>query len=131
MEKEKNPVYKDNRMGQYRELLYNYNPDGNFERNVSFHGEPDRVALEQAWDFFNERTEEARQKVLSGKASPIVFYMEKIFTDPLNLSMMVGISFWRVKRHFKPGVFKKLNDKTLLKYAEVFYVSVEQLKKVE
>jgi hypothetical protein len=131
MENEQNPVYKDNRMGKYRELLYNYNENGNYERNVGFHGEPERQVLEQAWDFFHERTEEARQKVLAGEASPVVYYMEKIYTDPLNLSMMTGISFWRVKRHMKPRVFKKLSDKTLQKYAEAFNISVEQLRKVE
>ena len=131
MESEKNPVYKDKKHGQFRELLYNYDPKGNFEKNVGFHCEPDRVILQQAWDLFNERIEEARQKVLAGQASPIVYYMEKILADPLNLSMMAGIPIWRVKWHFKPRVFKKLNDKTLQKYAEAFNITVEQLKKVE
>jgi hypothetical protein len=35
---------------------------------------------------------------------------------------------WRVKRHFKPTVFAKLNDKILKKYADAFAISVDQLK---
>ncbi len=131
MAEEKNPGYKDERYGQYRELLYNYDPNGNFEKNVGFHGEPDRVCLQQAWDHFNERTEEARQKVLAGKVSPIVYYMEKILADPLNLALMAGIPIWRVKWHFRPRVFNRLSEKTLQKYAEAFNITVEQLKKVE
>ena len=34
---------------------------------------------------------------------------------------------WRVKRHFKPAVFKKLHKDTLSKYAKVFEISVEEL----
>jgi hypothetical protein len=131
MEQETNPVYKDERFGQYREMLYSYGPDGKFEKNVGFHGAPDRVILQQAWDLFNDRIEEARQKVLAGKASPIVYYMEKILADPLNLSMMAGISLWRVKWHFKPRVFNRLSEKTLKKYAEAFNITVDQLKNVQ
>ena len=126
-----NPVYKNKDYGQYRELLYSYDKDGNFQKTVGFHGEPDRVVLQQAWDLFAERIEEARQKVLAGKASPIVYYMEKILTDPMNLSMMAGVSLWKLKLHCRPGFFKRLNEKTLAKYAEAFNISVDQLKKIE
>jgi hypothetical protein len=57
--------------------------------------------------------------------------MEKNLADPLNLSMMAGISLWRVKWHQRPGVFKRLKEKTLRKYADAFNISVDQLKKVE
>ncbi|HTX88877.1 MAG TPA: hypothetical protein VMC08_07815, partial [Bacteroidales bacterium] len=126
-----NPVYKDERYGQYREMLYYYNQDGSFEQKVGKHNEADRVVLQQAWDFFNERIEEARQKVLAGKVSPVVYYMEKILTDPLNLSMMAGISLWKIKLHCRPSFFKRLSEKTLKKYAEAFNISVDQLKHVE
>jgi hypothetical protein len=131
MEQESNSVYKDNRFGKYRELLYSYGADGNYEKTVGMHDTADRVVLQQAWDLFNDRIEEARQKVLSGKVSPIVYYMEKILADPLNLSMMAGISSWRVKWHFRPKVFARLSDKTLQKYAEAFNITVEQLKTVQ
>ena len=126
-----NPVYKNKDHGQYRELFYSYDKDGNYTKTVGFHGEPTRVVLQQAWDLFAERIEEARQKVLSGKASPIVYYMEKILTDPMNLSMMAGVSLWKLKLHCRPSFFKRLSEKTLAKYAEAFNISVEQLKKVE
>lgn len=131
MENNPNQVYKDERFGKSRELFYYYEKDGQFEKRVGFHGEPDRVIVQQAWDLFNERIESARQKVLSGKASPILYYMEKILADPMNLSMMAGISLVRVKLHCKPFFFSRLKEKTLKKYAEAFNITVEQLKKVE
>jgi hypothetical protein len=131
MEENSNPVYKDKSYGQYRELSYSYGEGGNFEKTVGFHGETDRVVLQQAWDLFHERIEEARQKVLAGKVSPVVYYMEKNLLDPMNLSMMAGISLWRVKWHFKPGAFKRLKESTLKKYAGAFNITVEQLKNVD
>ena len=131
MEEKVNPVYKDKSFGQYRELSYSYGEGGEFEKTVGFHGETDRLVLQQAWDLFHERIEEARMKVLSGKVSPVVYYMEKNLLDPMNLSMMAGIALWRVKWHFKPGVFKRLRENTLKKYAEAFNITVEQLKNIE
>ncbi|MGA3012761.1 MAG: hypothetical protein ABSD71_01875 [Bacteroidales bacterium] len=131
MEKEANPVYKNKAYGQFRELFYSYGPDGKFEKNVGFHGESTRVTLQQAWDLFNDRIEEARQKVKAGIASPILYYMEKTLVTPMDLSMHTGIMVWRVKRHLKPKVFKRLNEKTLKKYADVFNTTLEQLKNVD
>jgi hypothetical protein len=131
MENESGKVYKDERYGQYRELLYGYDKDGTFKKDVCFHGEADRVTLQQAWDLFAERAEEARKKVLEGKASPVLYYMEKNMLTTLDLSMHAGIGLWRVKRHLKPKVFARLTEKTLLKYAEAFGISIDQLKKVE
>ncbi len=131
MDNESGKVYKDERYGQYRELLYDYDKDGNFQRNVGFHNEQERIILQQAWDLFGERIEEARQKVLAGKASPILYYMEKTMLTPMDLSMHAGVSIWRVKRHLKPRVFSRMSEKTLKKYAEAFNITMEQLKKVE
>ncbi len=131
MAEDQNPVYKDKAYGQYRELSYSYQEDGKYEKTVGFHGEADRLILQQAWDLFQERIEDARQRVLAGKVSPVVYYMEKNLLDPLNLSMMAGIAVWRVKWHFRPAVFKRLPDKVLKKYAEAFNITVDQLKKSE
>jgi hypothetical protein len=57
--------------------------------------------------------------------------MEKNLLDPLGLSMMAGISLFRVKWHFRPNAFKRLSENTLGKYAKAFNISIEQLRKVE
>ena len=131
MEETPNPVYKDKAYGQFRELSYSYQEDGTFGKTVGFHDEADRLVLQQAWDLFKERIEDARQRVHAGKVSPVVYYMEKNLLDPMNLSMMAGISLWRVKWHFKPSVFGRLKEKTLQKYATAFNITIDQLKKVD
>lgn len=131
MEETQNQVYKNKDYGQFRELLYSYQNDGKFEKTVGYHGESDRLILQQAWDLFHERMEDAKQRVVAGKVSPVVYYMEKNLLDPLNLSMMAGISLWRVKWHFKPRVFQRLKEKTLQKYAVAFNISIDRLKNIE
>ena len=49
----------------------------------------------------------------------------------MNLSMMAGVSLWKLKLHCRPAFFKRLSEKTLAKYAEAFNIPVDQLKKVE
>jgi len=131
MEEKSNPVYKDQAFGQYRELLFSYGTDGKFEKKVGYHDEADRVTLQQAWDLFNDRIEAARQKVKAGEASPILYYMEKTLVTPMDLSMHTGIMVWRVKRHLKTKVFKRLSEKTLKKYAEVFNITLDQLNNID
>ncbi|NCA76449.1 MAG: hypothetical protein EOM90_08940 [Alphaproteobacteria bacterium] len=131
MEENQNPVYKNKDYGQSRELLYSYENDGQYKKTVGFHGEPDRIILQQAWDLFGERIEDARKRVKAGKVSPVVYYMEKNLLDPMNLGMIAGISLWRVKWHFRPVVFNRLQEKTLQKYAKAFNITIDQLKNIE
>jgi hypothetical protein len=44
------------------------------------------------------------------------------------LSSYTGFWKWTVKRHLKPSVFKKLSDQKLQKYAEIFEISIDELK---
>ncbi len=131
MEENQNPIYKNKDYGQSRELLYSYENDGQYKKTVGYHSEPDRIILQQAWDHFGERIEDARKRVKEGKVSPVVYYMEKNLLDPMNLGIIAGISIWRVKWHFKPAVFKRLNEKTLQKYAKAFNITIDQLRNIE
>jgi hypothetical protein len=47
------------------------------------------------------------------------------------LSDYTGFWQWQIKRHLKPDVFKNLSDKKLQRYAEVFNVSVDDLKNMK
>ena len=69
-----------------------------------------------------------KQNIKSGNASPIVYFMELHKMDWTTLADYVGMWKWRIKRHAKPSVFKKLNNTILQKYADTFQISVEELK---
>jgi hypothetical protein len=56
--------------------------------------------------------------------------MELTKMDLPILASYVGIWKWRVKRHFNPKRFNKLSTKVLQKYADVFEITIEQLKDI-
>ena len=55
--------------------------------------------------------------------------MEKKLMDLTLLSSYTGFWKWTIKRHFKPSVFKSLNESKLNTYAKAFDISLEELKK--
>ncbi|MFC4475838.1 hypothetical protein [Flavobacterium chungangensis] len=129
MEKENVPQDQSNlTKNNVKELLYATDENGNYTTTLSTGWEPKTIALSNSIDEINERIADAKQQVLNGEASPIVYFMEVNKMDLNILSSYVGFWKWRVKRHFKPSVFAKLNDKILKKYADTFGVSIEELK---
>ena len=85
-------------------------------------------ALDVAWEDIEQRIENAWQKVLRNEASPILYFMELRLMDTGIVSAYTGFWKWTVKRHLNPSAFKKLSEKKLQQYADVFNVSVEELK---
>lgn len=111
-----------------KELLYATDENGNYTTTLSTGWEPKTIALSNSIDEINERIADARQQVLNGEVSPIVYFMEINKMDLTILSSYVGFWKWRVKRHFKPSVFASLSDKVLQKYADTFEISIDELK---
>jgi len=113
-----------------REMCYAVDENGEYTTELSSGWDPKTIALENALKEIEERVEKARQQVLAQEASPILYYMELHKMDPTILASYVGIWTWRVKRHLKPNVFKKMRPATLQKYADVFDITLEELKHI-
>lgn len=111
-----------------RELCYATDEKGNYTTALSSGWEPKTIALNNALEDIKERTEEARQQVINGEASPVVYFMELSKMDIGILAGYVGMLQWRIKRHFKPKVFAGLSDKVLQKYATAFLITIDELK---
>lgn len=114
-----------------KELCYAVDENGEYTTELSTGWEPKTIALSNAIHDIEERILEAKNRVKNGKTSPIEYYMELHRMDVPILASYVGFWQWRVKRHFKPSVFKKLSNKILEKYASVFDISVAQLQNIE
>ena len=130
MKKEEVPQDKGNLSNKnMKELVYATDENGNYTTSLSTGWEPKTIALSNSIEEINKRIELAKQQVKNGKMSPIFYFMEVNKMDLEILASYVGFWKWRVKRHFKPAVFSKLNDKILQKYATVFAIPVTELKK--
>ena len=132
MKKNEVPQDKSNlESANIKDMYYAVDENGEYTTELSTGWAPKTIALDNAIQDIEERVEEARAKVLNNKLSPIAYYMELHKMDLGILASYVGFWKWRVKRHFKPAVFKKLTPRTLQKYADAFDISIEELKKVD
>lgn len=111
-----------------KEVTYVVGDDGKYETAQSTGWEVKTEALNVAWEEVNNKIETARQKVLNGEASPILYFMEKKIMDIAILSAYTGFWKWTIKRHLKPSVFRNLSKDKIKKYAELFEVSEKELK---
>ena len=79
---------------------------------------------------FQEDYEPIRQQVLAGKLSPLAYHIQVNLFSVKLLSLYTEIPKRHIKKHLKPKYFNQLEEETLKKYAAVFEISVEELKKV-
>lgn len=111
-----------------KEICYATDHSGKYVTELSRGWDIKISALDTAWQDIKDRVALAREIVLHDKASPILFFMERGLMDVGIVAAYTGFWKWQVKRHLKPAVFKKLSHKKLQRYAEIFNVSIEDLK---
>jgi hypothetical protein len=114
-----------------REVVYATDQQGKYSTELSTGWDVKSTALDLAWEDIDQRIRAAKEKVLAGQASPILYFMELRLMDLTILAGYTGFWKWTIKRHLKPGVFKKLPERKLKKYAEAFNISVEALKQMK
>jgi len=66
--------------------------------------------------------------VLAGTASPLAWFMTMRQMDARLLAQNLGISTLRVWLHLRPGVFARLSQTWLSRYADCLDISVASLK---
>lgn len=114
-----------------REICYAIDENGEYTTALSTGWDPKTIALNNALEQIKERVETAKKKVLNNETSPIEYYMELNKMDIPILASYAGFWQWQVKRHFKPAVFRRLSTRKLQKYADVFEISIEELKNIK
>jgi hypothetical protein len=111
-----------------KEICYATDESGKYNTELSQGWDIKITALDVAWEDIEKRISIAKKKVQNNEASPLLFFMEKGLMDIGILAGYTGFWKWKIRQHLKPSNFKKLSNKKLKKYAEVFNVSVEELK---
>lgn len=111
-----------------KEVVYAVDNTGKYTTELSTGWDIKATALDVAWKDIEERVATARQKVISGEASPLLYFMELRLMDIAIVSAYTGFWKWTIKQHLKPAVFEKLSEKKLQQYATAFNISVAELK---
>lgn len=114
--------------GKTRDLCYAVDKDGNYTTGLSTGWDPKNAALQNALEYFDERAEEVKVKVLKGKLSPLAYFMEKRFMDATLLADYMELPKRVVKSHMKPRGFAKVDEDTLKQYAEILRIELKELK---
>ena len=110
------------------EVCYAVDDDGHYVLTASAGWNPKNIANNQAWEVIEHEIAKALKGIHAGKLSPLAFHMAKNQMNPGLLAQYVGFSRWRVKRHLKPAVFKRLNPAVLEQYSDVFGITIKQLQ---
>ena len=111
--------------------LYAVDENGQYTRSPTSGWEVEEVVLRDVVDDFAKSAEHAKSRVVRGETSPIEYYMYKNYMDLPALARGMGLAKWRVKRHFNPNVFNKLNQIIFERYADFFNIDVHTLKNIE
>jgi hypothetical protein len=114
-------------LGGVKKALYAVDDRGRYTRTPTRGWEAEEIVLTQVIDDFETKARAAAARVRSGATSPIEYFMNKKWMDPLTLAQAMGLYRWQVRRHFKPSVFKRLDRRTLTEYGRLFGISVERL----
>jgi hypothetical protein len=117
--------------GKIRDLCYVVDKDGQYTSVLSKGWTPKNEAIKLAWNEIYDHAEETRLRVLDGKVSPIALYMELNIMDLAILANYMDLPRWKVRRHLKMRVFKKLNSEMLSKYAEALNITAAELVDIE
>src|ERR1700750_974752 len=100
-----------------KEVCYATDSEGKYTTELSSGWDVKITALDAAWGDIAKRIAAAKQLVLDGKASPLLFFMEYRLMDAAIVAGYTGFWQWQVKRHLKPDVFNTLSENKLQKYA--------------
>lgn len=117
-------------LGGHKRAMYAVDDKGDYVMVSSKGWEVEVAVNSQAVDEIRQQLEAVQKKVLAGELSPLAYHMQRCMMSPGLLSANSGIWRWRVKRHLKPAVFAKLDDKVLQRYADALGITVAQLKTV-
>lgn len=113
-----------------RDLTYALDADGRYRAVQSVGWTPKNEALEVTLGSIDEECREIAERVKAGQTSPLEYYMAKNIMSIELLSRYTGIAKRKIRKHFAPDAFARLDDGTLAKYAEALRISVEELKQI-
>lgn len=112
------------------EIAYAVDENGRYVKVPSIGWEPKNIANQQAWEVIETEIEDQIRLIRAGKRSPLAFHHTRNLMSVGLLASYMGLPRWRVKRHLKPGPFKKLSPDLLARYADLFEITVEELQNI-
>jgi len=121
------PQEQNSTLDGQQKVMYAPNDNGEFEK-FNYGSDVEEYATKLAVEEYELLMKESLQNIKNNISSPIEYFMYKNRMDIPTLTSIVGMFGFRVKRHLRADIYKKLNDKILNKYAIAFQIDLEELK---
>ncbi len=106
--------------GKTRDVQYAVDEHGNYTTVKSVGWGPKNEAMLQAWEVEREKMDNAWEDVEQSKKSPVYYHMVRCLMDIKLVASYTGFSRWKIRRHFRPGIYKTLSAEVLEKYRYAF-----------
>lgn len=113
--------------GGHRKLLYAVNDEGHYQPACSDGWDAESFATQLALAELEALEQTALLAWRAGEASPLPCLMYRYRMDEPALGQITGLWQWRLRRHFRPQVYRRLSLALLSRYAEAFGLPVEEL----
>lgn len=114
----------------HKKVLYAQDASGHYVTVQSSGWAVEEAATCDAVAEYEALAEQARLEVLAKIKSPLLYHMYQSRMDLPLLAQVSGVWRWRIRRHCKPQHFARLTQKQLQSYADIFDISVAELKTV-
>lgn len=112
----------------HRKAIYARDASGKIVVVGSTGWEVEEIVTLQAVEVLHQQALAALARARAGQASPLEYWMYARRMDLPLLAQATGIWKWRIRRHFRPEIFTRLDDAWLGRYAEALGIQLEQLK---
>lgn len=117
--------------GGHSKLLYAVDESGNYQGAQSVGWDPESYATQLAVAELEAQEAEALALWQRGELSPLKWLMYRYRMDEPALAQITGLWQWRVRRHFRPEIYRRLSASLLARYAEAFGLTVDELRRYQ
>ncbi len=127
MESSKVPQQDISTYSGNKKAMYATQQNGEYTVIASSGWSVEEEVTKQALQELERLANSAYRSVIAGNFSPLYFHMYDRRMDLPTLAQSSGFFQWRVKRHFKPVIFRKLSTRILSRYSDALGLSRETL----
>lgn len=117
--------------GGHSKLVYAVDASGHYQGSQSDGWEPEAYATQLAVQELLDLEAEAKAAWERGELSPLKFLMYHYRLDEPALAQITGLWQWRIRRHFRPAVYRGLSPSILGRYAEAFGLTLADLTRYQ
>lgn len=110
--------------------MYAVDAQGHYTTVESSGWQAEKVATSVAIADFESELAAAYERCLAGHSAALEYHMYARRMDVATLADATGLARWRVRRHLRPGVFGRLPERLLKRYAQALQLPLSALRQL-